>query len=301
MATTDDVKTKLATVPQKPKTLQDMIQESSKELGRALPAHLNPERLVRIALTNIRMTPALANCTPASFLGSLFVLAQLGLEPIAGRAYLLPFKNRRKNKEGKWESVAEVQAIVGYKGLVDLFYRHDKAVLLAWGVVHENDDFDYEYGTSSFLKHKPAKKSRGAVVGYWVSAELKNGGKAFQYMSAEEAIAHGEKHSKTFVSEKWNEEQRKMVPLEKGYFLDGSPWVDDRDAMCLKTVLIQLAKLLPLSVELQKALSIDETSRDFRKGIEDATELPVTTNWDAGAAAIEGPADAIPTEAEVKK
>ena len=35
---------------------------------------------------------------------------------------------------------------------------------------------------------------------------------------------------------------------------------------CKKTVLIQLAKMLPLSIELQRAISIDETSRDYRRG-----------------------------------
>ena len=49
--------------------------------------------------------------------------------------------------------------------------------------------------------------------------------------------------------------------------------------MALKTVLVQLAKLLPLSVELQRAISADETSRDFRAGIENALDLPVTTDW----------------------
>jgi recombinational DNA repair protein RecT len=49
--------------------------------------------------------------------------------------------------------------------------------------------------------------------------------------------------------------------------------------MCLKTVLIQLAKLLPLSVELQRALGADETSREYRSGIEDALDLPDTTAW----------------------
>lgn len=295
MATTESAKTALAeTGGKKPKTLQELIQESSKELGRALPAHLSPERLVRIALTNIRLNPGLANCTPQSFLGSLFVLAQLGLEPIAGRAYLLPFKNRRKNAEGKWTTVLEVQALVGYKGLVDLFYRHDKAVMLNWGVVHEKDEFDYELGTSSFLKHKPAKGARGAAVAYWVMAELRNAGKGFMVMSAEECLEHGRKHSKTYVSEKWDDNAKKMVPLEKGYFMPGTPWADDVDSMSLKTVLIQLAKLLPLSVELQKAIAADETSRDFRAGIGDATDLPDTTSWAAG----EAPADAetIPAE-----
>lgn len=252
----------------KPRTLplQELIQQSIKELGRALPDHLSPDRLVRIALTNIRMNPTLAQCSPESFLGALFTLAQLGVEPVAGRAYLLPFKNKRKIGND-WTSVMEVQAIVGYKGLVDLFYRHEKAVMLSWGVVHEGDDFDYRKGTGQYLHHKPAQKDRGAVMGYWVAAKLENGGEPFEYMSKEECMAHGAKHSKTYD---------KMA----GKFYDSSPWSKEPESMCLKTVLIQLAKLLPQSIELQRAIQNDETSRDYRRGLSDVLDIPSTTDWE---------------------
>lgn len=279
MATPDAVKNALTTGAPKAVPLQDLIQQSVKELGRALPAHLSPDRLVRIALTNIRLNPALASCTPESFLGSLFTLAQLGLEPVAGRAYLLPFNNRRK-VGNDWKSVLEVQAIVGYKGLVDLFYRHEKAVMLTWGVVHEGDDFDYRKGTGQYLHHKPANKKRGEVVGYWVAAKLQNGGEPFEYMSKEDCMAHGARHSKTYDK-------------NASKFYDSSPWAKEPEAMCLKTVLIQLAKLLPLSMELQQAIANDETSRDFRRGVSDVLDIAPTTNWD------EQPAPAPAKEADV--
>src|SRR5208282_5581851 len=95
MAQPSDVKTAVATSrPVHP--LKVLLEKSVKEIGRALPTGMNPERVVRIALTCITQNPQLAECTPESFMGSLFVLAQLGIEPIAGRAYLLPFNNKRK-------------------------------------------------------------------------------------------------------------------------------------------------------------------------------------------------------------
>ena len=275
----ETLKTEIA----KPKVqpLQDLIQQSVKELGRALPAHLGPDRMVRIALTCIRLNPALASCSPESFLGALFTLAQLGLEPIAGRAYLLPFNNRRK-VGSEWKSVLEVQALVGYKGLVDLFYRHEKAVMLTWGVVHENDDFDYSKGTEHYLKHKPSQKKRGEIIGYWVAAKLQNGGNPFEYMTKDDCMAHGAKHSKTYDK-------------QNSKFYESSPWFKDPEAMCLKTVLIQLAKLLPLSMELQQAIANDETSRDWRRGVSDALDIPPTTDWTDTTAEPKNTA----TEAEV--
>lgn len=274
MASVEQTKAALATV-QEPQSLQELVTKSAKELGKALPEHMRPERLVRIALTNVRMNPELGKCTPASFLGALFTAAQIGIEPVAGRAYILPFNNNRK-VGGEWKQVKEAQFILGYKGVAELFYRHEKAVELSWSEVCEHDEFEYEYGTDAFLKHKPAIKMRGPVIAYYVVAKLQNGGKPFMVMSKDDCMDHGRKHSKTYDK-------------KTGEFYGASPWATNPDAMCLKTVLIQLAKLLPLSVEVQRAIEADESSRDYRDGIGEALELPSTTNWKEDA--IESPVE----------
>lgn len=264
MATQDQTKNALAQTG-KPQGLEVLIKNSVKALGQALPSHMNPERIVRIALTAIRLNPELAKCTPASFMGSLFTLAQLGLEPVAGRAYLLPFNNKRKIG-GTWTTVKEVQAIVGYKGYADLFYRHESALSIDMQAVYANDDFDYAYGTESFIRHKPAMQNRGEAIAYYAVAKMKGGASVFRVMSKEDAVNHGKKHSKTY-----DKKAKK--------FYDFSPWVKDEDAMCQKTLILQLAKLIPLSIEMQKAMEVDETSRDYREGVSDALDLPVTTSW----------------------
>jgi len=257
MATQKDT-SKALIAPSEPQSLQQLIEKSAKEFKKALPVNMRPERLIRIALTCIRQTPDLAQCTPASFVGALLVAAQLGLEPVAGRAYILPFWNEKLRSK-------EAQFIIGYKGLADLFYRHDKAVLLSWGQVMGGDEFDFERGTNAYLRHRPASKNDGEVLAYYVIAELQGGAKTFEVMTREECMAHGRKHSKTYDA-------------KKGEFHPSSPWKKEPDAMCKKTVVIQLAKLLPLSFELQRAIAQDETSRDYREGIDDALDMP-TKEW----------------------
>lgn len=265
MANPNDVKNALST--QDTTTgLKDLIERSVKEIGKVLPEHMRPERLTRIALTCIRTNPALAQCSPASFMGALFVAAQIGIEPVAGRAYILPFNNSRKKPDGTWHTVKEAQYILGYKGVAELFYRNERAVQLSWGVVKEGDEFEYQYGTKAFLNHRPSR-TPGKTLGYYAIAKLQNGGEPFMYMTADECMEHGIKHSKTYDK-------------KTGKFFDNSPWVSNTDAMCLKTVLVQLAKLLPLSVELQRAIAVDETSREFKAGIDDALDLPETTTWE---------------------
>lgn len=266
MAKPNDLNGALATTTA-PKGIQELIRSSADELGKALPEHMRPERLVRIALTNIRLVPDLALCTSESFLGALFTLAQVGLEPVHGRAFLLPYNNKRKQPDGSWKTVKEVQALIGYKGLIELFYRHESALSIDMQTVHANDEFDYQYGTDSYLRHKPSLKDRGEVIGFYAVAKMKGGGSVFRFMSKSDALDHGKKHSKT-----WDDKAKT--------FNQYSPWSKEPDAMCMKTVLIQLAKLLPLSIEIQKAIAADETSREYRSGISDAMDLPTTTNWD---------------------
>jgi recombination protein RecT len=226
MATQEIVKQKAQVV--KVTSIKDLIEQSAKELGKALPSHMRPERIVRIALTTLKLVPQLRDCNPQSFLGALFQCAQLGLEPnIEGQAYIIPYGGN-------------AQFQIGYKGYVELFYRHQSSVSLDMQEVCANDEFDYAYGTESYLKHKPALSDRGEVIGYYAVAKMKDGAHIFKFMSAEDCMNHGKRYSKSFSAKV-------------------STWQTAPDAMCKKTVLIQLMKLLPKSIEVQRALAMDET------------------------------------------
>ena len=279
---TELIKQQALTNRQKSKPIEQLIQASLKELGKALPSHLNAERLVRIAITTIRQNPKLAECSPMSFLGALFQSAQLGLEPnVEGQAYILPYLNSKKitdeNGKTKWVKVLEAQFQIGYKGYIELFYRHEAAEHIDMHAVYENDKFEYEYGTNSYLRHCPVFKNRGEVIAYYALAKIKGGGSVFKVMGIDECIKHGEKHSKSYITKEWNDKTNSYTEIKNPHFDKSSPWVTDLNAMCKKTVLIQLAKLLPKSVELQKALSMDNTTKS-RLDV-DMFNVKDETNW----------------------
>ncbi|OYV62781.1 MAG: hypothetical protein B7Z72_14885, partial [Gemmatimonadetes bacterium 21-71-4] len=135
--------------------------------------------------------------------------AQMGLEPNTplGHAYLIPFG--AKNKAGQW--IKNVQVIVGYRGLIDLARGSGHIVSIAAHEVREKDTFELEYGLEEKLRHVPyLKGDRGAVIGYYAVAHLKDGGHAFDFMPNSEvleirnasqgykqAIASAEKYKKT--------------------------------------------------------------------------------------------------------
>ncbi|TGB14400.1 recombinase RecT [Streptomyces sp. MZ04] len=172
-------------------TLVQFVQSMRGEIARALPSHVaSPERIARIALTELRRVDHLAECTQESFGGALMTCAALGLEPggVGGEAYLLPFWNKKVR-------AYEVTLVIGYQGMVRLFWQHPAAAGLAAHTVHEGDEFDFEYGLEPFLRHKPARTGRGKPTDYYAVAKMANGGSAFVVMNVEdiEAIRHRSK------------------------------------------------------------------------------------------------------------
>jgi recombination protein RecT len=214
--------------------LKAFVNSMSGELARAVPEHLKPERIARIALTSLNTVKHLAECTQDSFAGALMTCAQLGLEPggPAGEAYLLPFFNKNIGQH-------EVQLVVGYQGMVKLFWQSPVAKGLDARVVKENDLFDYEYGLEPFLKHKPAKGKRGPTIAYYAVARTTTGGAVFLVLDRDDI-----------------EEIRRRSKAK-----DNGPWKSDYDAMAKKTCIRQLFKTLPKSTELAQAIAHDETVR----------------------------------------
>lgn len=253
------IKNQIVTQEQNKVSIKQIIENQVNELKKCLPADITPERMCRIALNNYRQNPKLADCTTESFIAAMFMSAQLGLEPgVGGQAYLIPYKQSKK-VNGQWTSVMNVNFQIGYQGLVKLFYRNSNASVLETQKVYENDEFDMELGTHGYIKHKPKLSGdRGDVIAYYAIAKMKDGNSSFKIMSKAECIEHGKKHSKSFSD-------------------SSSPWQTDVDAMCMKTVVIQLLKTMPKSIEIQKALSMDNTTK--LTVTENMSEVKDVTEW----------------------
>lgn len=220
----------------KPKTLANLLSQDNvkRQIALALPKHITPDRLSRVAITELNRVPALKECDPMSFLGAVMQCAQLGLEPSIGlgQAYLLPFRN---NKKG----ITECQFIIGYRGMIDLARRSGQMVSLSAYAVYEYDEFDYELGLHPNLTHKPSQEAdRGKLTFVYAVANLKDGGVQFEVMSRAQidAIRAQSKAGKT----------------------DYSPWATHYEEMAKKTVIRRLFKYLPVSVEMSKAVGYDE-------------------------------------------
>src|SRR5690625_2463241 len=207
------------------------------EIEKALPKHMDADRLARIALTTIRTTPKLMECNLPSLMGAVMQAAQLGLEPgLIGHCYIIPY--------GK-----EATFIIGYKGMIDLARRSGHIQSIYSHAVYENDDFDYELGLHPKLEHKPSMDGNcGAFIGAYAVAHFKDGGYQMEFMRKSEI-----------------EKRRGRSASANSRH---SPWKTDYEEMAKKTVIRHMWKYLPISVEVQQQAVKDEVVK------KDITEDP---------------------------
>lgn len=201
------------------------------QIRMAVEKTIDPDRLVRVALTAMSRNPELLECSPASWVLALQEAGSLGLEPngVLGHAYLVPRWN--KNTKGK-----EAQFQVGYRGLVELARRSGKVLDVSSEVVRDTDFFEYAKGLNPRLEHVPQPDAEGQVTHVYAIAFFANGFKKFEVMTRAQV-----------------ERIRALSPAGKS-----GPWVDHWEAMAKKTVVRQLCKELPLAAVDQALLSYDE-------------------------------------------
>lgn len=208
--------------------LQRLADPLLPQIKAAMPAALatHAERMIRALLTECQKTPGLLDCSPASLLGGVIQVAQLGLElgGPAGQAYLIPFKG-------------SAALVIGYKGYIALAYRSNKVRRITPRVVREGDTIEVVYGSDQKLLHRPAMPPTGKPVAYYAVIELDNGGTDFEYLTVEQCDAHRAKHA-----------------LMKS----GGPWIAHFDEMAMKTCIRRLAKRMPVSAEWVAAAGLDE-------------------------------------------
>lgn len=200
-----------------------MLARMAPAIRQALPRHLDPDRIGRIALTALRRNAQLAACDPASFLGSVLSAAQLGLEvntPL-GHAYLIPFKG-------------ECTLVVGYQGMLELARRSGEIRAIYAHAVREGDSFSWQLGLEPRLEHRPSADPRRhdlEITHVYAVARLKDGEPIFTVLSRAEVESY----------------------RSRSRARSSGPWVTDYEAMALKTAVRRLYRWLPRSAEMARA------------------------------------------------
>lgn len=247
-------------------TIYQMIQRQQEMVAKALPAGMDAGRFVRMVLTEVRRTPKLAMCDPATLMGAMMLSAQTGLEPGGplGQAFLIP----RWNKHTRCQ---EAQFQIGYRGLVQLAAR--SGVSVAAHTVRDGDVFDWQYGTDEYLHHRPVIGSEQVAVAWYAVGKFSDG------------------RPPLFVVIDRNVTEQAKAAGSAG---DRGPWASHYNAMAEKTAAIRLSKWLPLTTDVAYAVAADgAVVRGPDVTVEAAAELvPETEEAD------EAPADEPPPDPE---
>ena len=204
----------------------DLIQANQKKYEQVLAGTIDSDKFIAVALRELRNKPKLLECSQASLLGALLGAAQLGLEPGGplGHAHLVPY--------GK-----ECTLIVDYKGYEQLAYRSGMVASINARVVREGDYFEFEFGTSEHVTHRPKGGHGGDVTHAYCIASLVTGGKVSVVLFKEDI------------------ERRRARSKATG---KDSPWQTDYDEMARKSAIRAIFRDLPASTETQRALGYDE-------------------------------------------
>ena len=235
--------------PKEGQTMGNIIEKMMPTIQEMLPSHIKPERMARLAIT-LYKDKRLKECNPMSFLGAVLQSVQLGLEPNTslGESYIIPYKNQ-----------ATFQ--IGYRGIIKMAYNTGMYSSIYAHEVYKNDEFRYQLGLNKDIYHVPADMPEGEPVYYYAVYKLMNGGYDFVVWSRNKVMNHAAKYSAGYNSDR------------------KSPWDSDFDGMAKKTVLLQVLKYAPKSIELSDALDKDGT---VKKDITDESVRIIDLDEDKG-------------------
>lgn len=219
------------------------------QFAQVLPAHLNAERMVRLAVSEFAKNKQLQQAEPRSLVSSIMTAATLGLEiGVLGQGYLVPYNDSRNQR-------VLAQFIPGWKGLVDLVSRAGRATVWTGAVFH-GDSFDYALGDSPFVRHRPGDEDDPTKLTHVYAIGRVNGSQypVIEVWTIEKVKRHRDKYNKVG---------------SRHYSFDN--W----EMYARKVPLLQVLKYMPASVELSNAMGLDAAHESGKHAALDGQFLEV--------------------------
>jgi len=239
--------TVVAVQPKAPLTFQGLLDRMKPEMEGLLPKHLTPERMMTLVQLAATKTPRLKECSPVSLFTAVMNASRLGLE-VGTHAHLVPFKG----KNGM-----ECVLIPDYRGLLHLAVSSGKVKHIDARVAYNDDLFEYELGTTPFIKHRPklgaGRKNSDLLCVYTVG------------WLADGTAVIGEPMTMAEID----------AIRARSRAKDDGPWVTDYIQMAKKTVLKRDLKMYPQTPELTAASELDNRAETGTIGtVSDIIDTP---------------------------
>lgn len=222
-------------------TMKDLVEAQLPAIERQLGGAMNSDAFVRAVLSEIGKSPDLMAADPKTLLGGVMLAAQLRLEIGSGLGefYLTPRKEKGR---------AICLPIIGYQGLIKLALRSEFVMNVQAFLVREGDDFTYGANAERgmFYDWTPLDfEETRPWVGVVATAKMRAGGTTWVYLT------------------------RTQVIDRRPTYWDRTPWKTNEDEMVKKTAVRALAKYLPKSTDLGRALEADEQKVQHIRGLDE--------------------------------
>jgi recombination protein RecT len=260
-------------------------------INRTLQDPDRSKRFIASIMTAVTTNPALQECDPITVLSGAFLGESLNLtpSPTLGQMYLIPFKD----KNNAYGMVAVF--VLGYKGYIQLmlrsgYYKKEIVVAVKEGEFVYWNEYTEELQTS--IVQGVADRDALPTVGYYLMFEMVNGFRKAMYWSKEKMLAHADRYSKAFSSDKYRLLVEGKIPgislkdIQTGkYFEDknlyataqkmSSFWYKDFDEMGKKTMIRHgISHWGLLSIEMQTAFDSDDKVVNEGGIVADVEEMP---------------------------
>lgn len=198
------------------KRFNDLMGKRAPQFISSLITVVNADQNLQLAMKEAPMTVIQAGLRAAMY--------DLPIDPGLGYAYIIPFKNKKKDANGNFYTVNEASFIMGYRGMEQLALRSGAYARVPDAVdVRDGELVKYDRLTGdaefAWIEDEEEREKR-PVVGYAGYFRLLNGAEKTIYMTTKQIEAHEKKN-------------------RKGQYM-GKGWRDDWDAMAKKTVLRRL-------------------------------------------------------------
>ena len=207
----------------------ELLGNRSAQFVSSLVSMVNGSPELQKAFYEAPMTVIQAGLKAAAF--------DLPIDQNLGYAYIVPFKNNKKDAQGNWTSKHEATFILGWKGMHQLALRTGAYKTINVVDIREGELKSYNRLTEEteieFIDDDDLRESK-QIIGYLGYYRLVNGAEKTIYMTVKQI----ENHEKKF---------------RKGQYM-GKGWRDDFDAMARKTVYRKLiGKWGVMSIQYQNA------------------------------------------------
>lgn len=207
----------------------ELLGNRSAQFVSSLVSMVNASPDLQKAFYEAPMTVIQAGLKAAAF--------DLPIDQNLGYAYIVPFKNNKKDADGNWTSKHEATFILGWKGMHQLALRTGAYKTINVVDIREGELKSYnrltEEADIEFIEDDDIRETK-PIIGYLGYYRLVNGAEKTIYMTVKQI----ENHEKKF---------------RKGPYM-GKGWKDDFDAMARKTVYRKLiGKWGVMSIQYQSA------------------------------------------------